>query len=386
MGEFYYRRMKRKLIFLVTEDWYFHMHRLPQARAARDAGFEVVVACRVRDHGAAIEAEGFTLRPLAWKRRSTNPFAALVAIARIASLYRMEQPDIVHHVSLKPILLGTIAARIAGVRVIVDAFTGLGKLFLDPSIGVRGLRMAILPMLRLALATRSVHLIAENSEHLETLARLGIARKGQSTLIRGSGVDVDRFSPSPEPTGPIVVACAARMLRSKGILVLAEAMKRLQGRADIRLSLAGVPDPESIDTLTDGDMNAISELPNVGWRGRVSDMPGFWRDCHIAVLPSITGEGLPVSLLEAAACARPLVATDVSGCRDVVVPDSTGILAPAGDAQALADAIVRLADDPAMRARYGAAACALVSGEFSAFEIGRRTVGLYEDLLTTNHA
>jgi glycosyltransferase involved in cell wall biosynthesis len=373
--------MKRKLIFLVTEDWYFHMHRLPQARAARDAGYDVAVAARVRDHGGAIEAEGFRLLPLRWKRGSLNPLAAALAIFEIARLYRRERPEIVHHVSLKAILFGTIAAKLAGLPVIVNAFTGLGQLFLGDTARIKVLRVMVFPVLRQALRGKAVHAIVENADHLQALIDLRMLRPDQAIVIRGSGIDTGRFAVMPEPAGQLVAGCAARMLRGKGIPVLAEAMRLLQGRCALTLRLAGMPDPDSTDSLSASEMQAIAALPNIEWLGRISDMPDFWAGTHIGVLASISGEGLPVSLLEAAACGRALVASDVAGCREIVVPGLNGTLVPPHDAAALADALQSLASDEELRRCYGAASRALVEREFSAAMVGRRTVELYQNLL-----
>ncbi len=413
-----------KLIFLVTEDWYFHMHRLPQARAAREAGFEVCVATRLRAHGTKIEAEGFRLIPLGWKRGSLNPFAALRDIVEIACMYRRECPDIVHHVSLKSVLLGTIAARVAALfpldpvvlrasagsragaekdpplaqrkrrraegtacasqAIIVNAFTGLGLLFLGATVKIRLLRLALFPLLRWALRSRRVHVLTENHDHLDTLLRARMIRPRQGTVIRGSGIDIDYFHVLPEPAGAPTVACAARMLRSKGILVLAEAMRLLENRSPLRLLLAGVPDPESSDSLSDAEMRRIAAQPNIEWLGRIETIRDLWGRAHIGVLPSITGEGLPVGLMEAASCGRPLVTTDVAGCREIVSNGANGLLVPAEEPAALAEALQRLAADPDLRARYGAASRRMVESELSAVEVGARTVTLYNRLLETD--
>ena len=379
--------MKRKLIFLVTEDWYFHMHRLPQARAARDAGYEVVVATRVRDHAPQIEAEGFRLAPLGWKRGSLNPFMAALAVRDITRLYKAEAPDIVHHVALKSILLGTIAARRAKVAVIVNAFTGLGQLFLGDTPALRRLRIVTFPRLRAALDSPHVHAIVENPDHLRILVETRMLKAAQATVIRGSGIDVDHFTVSPEPAGPVVAGCAARMLKSKGIPVLAEAMRLLAVRSSpLILRLAGSRDDESADSLTQDELDRVVALPNVEYLGRISDMKGFWHGSHIGVLASVTGEGLPVSLLEAASCGRPLVATDVAGCREIVAEGQNGFLVPPSDAAALAIALEKLAKDAILRQRLGRASRKLVETELSAVEVGRRTVVLYADLLEKTHA
>ena len=266
-----------KLIFLVTEDWYFHMHRLPQARAARDAGFEVCVATRVRAHGDRITAEGFRLIPLQWKRESLGPVSAIKDILEIRRVYRREKPNIVHQVSMKSIVLGTVAGRLTNVPIIVNAFTGLGQLFLGHTAKVKFIRALTLPIMRRAFDSPSVYSIVENSDHRQMLIDQHIVSAERSMVIRGSGVDIDYFTLLPEPPRvPPVIACAARMLRGKGILVLAEAMRILATRSPARLLLAGTTDPDTADSLTDAEMRVIAAEPNIEWLGRIDDVRDLW--------------------------------------------------------------------------------------------------------------
>jgi glycosyltransferase involved in cell wall biosynthesis len=375
--------MKRKLVFIVTEDWYFWMHRLPQARAAQAAGYEVSVATRVTAHGERIMGEGFGLVALSWRRGNLNPFAALAAIGEIRDLCKRLRPDIVHNVALKAILLGTIAARLARVPAIVNGFTGLGLLFLGQTHKIKALRLVVFPMLRAALKSPSVFAIVENRDHLQILLDKRMLRPGQGIVIRGSGVDTKRFPRVEEPAGPIIAACAARLLRAKGIMVLAQAMRILQTKGSgLHLHLAGTRDAESPDSITEEEMTMIAAQTNITCLGHSDDMPGFWRQAHIGVLASLTGEGLPVSLLEAASTGRALVATDVAGCREIVVPGENGILVPPGDAEALAEALMRLETDREMRHAFGLQSRHLVQTELSAEQVGRQTIETYETILS----
>ena len=377
--------MKRKLVFIVTEDWYFWMHRLPQARAALAAGYEVGVATRVTAHGAHIRQAGFDLIPLSWRRGSLNPFAAIAAIGEIYSVCRRLRPDIVHNVALKAILLGTIAARLARVRAVVNGFTGLGLLFLGNTARIRFLRALVFPVLRLSLNSPRVYGVVENKDHLQILLDRKMLKPKQGIVIRGSGVDTERFSLAPEPSPPIVVACAARLLKAKGIMVLAEAMKILAAKgSSLRLHLAGERDPESPDSISEAELERIVAQDNITCFGRIEDMPRFWQEAHIGVLASLTGEGLPVSLLEAASTGRALIASDVAGCREIVVPGKNGILVAANNAAALADALEILTQDNDLRRAYGTASRALVESELSATEVGRRTVETYQTILAAH--
>ena len=370
------------LIYLVTEDWYFWAHRLPQARAARDAGFRVAVATRVDRHGERIRSEGFDLHPLAWRRGSVNLIGAARAILEVARLYRRFQPDLVHHVSQKPILVGSLAARLAGIHRIVNAFTGLGFLFAAKSLDARLLRAAILPVLRFSAAGPSTRFLVENPDDRTTLEQLGIGAGGRTILIRGSGVDLARYEALPEPPEPVIIGCATRMLRIKGVAQLVEAFSLLRARGSTaRLLLAGAPDPENPAAIPEAEIRAWAAQSGVEWVGQVEDVRKVWARSHVAALASQGGEGIPMSLMEAAACGRPLVATDVPGCREIVRDRETGLLVPPGSAAALADAIDRLVRDGDLRRRMGAAARARVTAGLDAGTVGRETVAVYNALL-----
>jgi glycosyltransferase involved in cell wall biosynthesis len=281
-----------KLLFLVTEDWYFCSHRLALARAARDAGFEVVVATRVRAHGEQIRAEGFSLRPLAWRRRGDGPFGAARAIRAIAGLYRSEQPDIVHHVALKPVLFGGIARRLAFPReadrpASVDAVMGLGSGFSTIRPGARLRRRALGATLRVVAGRGRDWVVAQNPEDRTALAGLGIDTR-RIALIRGSGVDVGRFVALPEPEATtITVALVARMLRDKGVLEAVAAIRRLRAQGfAIELLLSGPTDPDSAHSLTADTLRSHAAEPGRAWLGLVVDALTLARRPAIAVLPS----------------------------------------------------------------------------------------------------
>jgi glycosyltransferase involved in cell wall biosynthesis len=376
-----------KLLFLVTEDWYFWSHRLPVARAARDAGFEVVVATRVRAHGGQISAEGFALRPIAWRRRGDGFLGAGRAISEIARLYRAERPDLIHHVALKPVLFGGLARRLAFARpadapVSVGSVMGLGSGFSDTSFAARLCRPSLGLALRLMVGKDRDWVVVQNPEDHAALARFGID-PGRIVLIRGSGVDAGRFAPLPEPNAETVtVALVARMLREKGVLEAVGAIRRLRARGlPIALVLAGPTDPDNRGSLTPDVLSALAAEPGIEWLGPVADVRTVWRRAAIAVLPSTYGEGVPKALLEAAACARPIVATDAPGCREVVRPGETGILVPPHNVEELAEAIAALAGDPARRSAMGRAGRALIQREFTEDIVARQTLVLYQTAL-----
>jgi mannose/cellobiose epimerase-like protein (N-acyl-D-glucosamine 2-epimerase family)/glycosyltransferase involved in cell wall biosynthesis len=367
------------VIYLVTEDWYFMSHRLPMARAAREAGFEVHVATRVDRHGAAIEAEGFHLHPISWRRGSLDPRDLVRVVREVRRLYRSLKPDLAHHVALPATVVGSLAAT--GLPVIcLNAMTGLGTMFISDSAKVRLARAVLTLTLRRLLNRSRSAVLVQNLDDRAVIEGLGIDA-GRIALIAGSGVDIDQLTPAPEPPSPLTVAFVGRLVESKGIRTLVEAHRRLAERGrDIRLKIAGTPDPANPTSIPPQEIEAWTRHANVAHLGFVKDIAGLWASAHIAVLPSHR-EGMPLSLLEAAACGRPLIATDVPGCRDIARSGVNAFLVPLDDTEALADAIDRLAGDAALRRRFGQASRELVENEFSSTRIGRDLVDLYRRLL-----
>jgi glycosyltransferase involved in cell wall biosynthesis len=373
------RTRQRRVIYLVTEDWYFVSHRLPMARAARNAGFDVHVATRVDRHGAAIEAEGFHVHPISWRRGSLDPRHLIRVVREVRKLYRALAPDLAHHVALPATVVGSLAA-IGLPLVCLNAVTGLGTTFISDTAKMRTARGLLTPALRMLLARSRSAVLVQNPDDRTLIERLGVDGKNIE-LIPGSGVDTDAMTPSPEPTGPITIAFVGRLVESKGIRTLVAAHARLCQRGrDIRLLVAGLPDAANPTSISRQEIETWAKRRNVSYLGFVENIAALWARAHIAVLPSHR-EGLPLSLLQAAACGRPLIATDVPGCRAITRPGINGLLVPLGDVDALADAIDRLARDPELRRRFGQAGRELVEKEFSSARIGRDLIKLYWRLL-----
>jgi glycosyltransferase involved in cell wall biosynthesis len=365
----------RRLLYVVTEDWYFLSHRLPMARAAREAGFEVHVATNVADGGAAIVREGFTLHPVRFARGKVSPVATLKAVAALRQVHRAVAPDLVHHVAVQATILGSLAAL--GRRCArVNAITGLGYSFISDSMKARIVRTIVGTLLRLLVdRPRSVALV-QNPDDREQMRRLGIAAE-RIVIIPGSGIDVVRLKSMPEPAGPITLGFVGRLLDDKGIRVLVAAHRQLRANGmPLELLIAGTPDPANPASVSQAEAEAWGREPGITWLGHVDDIATVWARAHIAVLPS-RREGLPKSLLEAAACGRAMVATDVPGCREVALAGETALLVPPDDAAALAAAIARLADDAALRARFGRTARLLAEERFADDAIGRAVRELY---------
>ena len=369
-----------RLLYLVSEDWYFLSHRLPMARAARAAGYDVHVATRVDEGAGAIAAEGFTLHPLTWRRGSTDPTDFISAVREVRNVYRALAPDLVHQVAFWPSIVGSLAAT--GLRTRrLSALAGMGFAFTSNSPKARTVRALVRPFLRPLLSGPRAAVLVQNPDDRAGMSALGIA-PNRIFLVPGSGVDADRIDVLPEPPSPITKAYVGRLLDDKGLRALVAAQALLTARGEnIRLLIAGETDPANPASIPDAEIEAWRRQPLVEVLGHVSDVGTVWARAHIAVLPS-RREGLPKSLLEAAAYGRAIVATDVTGCREIARAEVNALLVPPDDARAIADAVQKLARDPVLRARFAAAGRALVEAEFSSERIGADIVNLYRTMLS----
>lgn len=366
-----------RLVYIVTEDWYFASHRLPMAQAAQAAGFEVHVITRVAEHGDLIRSLGFTLHPIAWSRGSISPMDGLRSVAVLRKLIRRIAPEIVHNVALKPAIFGSLACMGLPVKGVMNSINGLGSSFLASSVKGKLLKRGLGTAFPLLFNRSNVVSIVQNPDDKAFLQALGI-RDERIVLIPGSGVDTEMLFPVPEPEdGKVRVGFVGRMLEDKGVRPLVEAFRLLhRDGADIELVLAGTPDPENHTSISEEELRQWSSQPGITWIGHCTDIQGFWARNHIAVLPS-RREGLPKSLLEAAAAGRPMVATDAPGCREVAIAGQTGLLVPIDDPVSLARAIGTLAADRDLRTRFGQAARALAEAKFSTARIREQTSELY---------
>lgn len=377
--------MAVKLLFLLTEDWFFCSHFLARAQAAREAGHEVVVVARERQHGARIRAAGLRLVPLPFERRSLNPLRELRLLWHVWRIYREERPDIVHHIAVKPILYGSLAARLAGVRGVVNAPVGMGYVFSSTDRTARLLRPLLRLGYRLLLNPPNSRVIFENADDLGSFVAEGAVRREDAVLIRGAGVDTSLFHPvhARLRAGELpVVMLVARMLRDKGVVEFVTAARQLHAAAAgvaARFVLVGEPDPENPASLDEAALRTWHGQGSIEWWGRRDDMPAVYAQASIVCLPSYR-EGLPKVLLEAAACGCALVATDVPGCREIVIHGENGLLIPARDPVALAAAIRRLLDDDVLRAQFGHAGRALVEAAFSDAIIVGQTLMVYRGI------
>ncbi len=374
---------RRKIAFFVAESWYFLSHRLPIAKACVALGWDVVVITRVQGEGD-IAIDGIRVVPIQLRRSSRNPFRELLSLLEIYRVVRREKPDILHSVGLKSVLYGATVSLLVGVPHTVSALAGMGYIFMSGRLRIRLIRKVIVMWLRRVLRRRSAWLILQNDDDVALLSKGGVAYPEQIALIRGSGVDLDHFRPSPEPPGPVIFALVSRMLADKGVRELVWAARELIRRGDpIRVWLVGAPDPDNPTSLTDRDLRAWHEEGVVEWLGPQDDIRAIWEQAHVCVLPSYR-EGLPKALLEAAACGRPMITTNVPGCREVVRDGVEGLLVPPNDWGGLIQAMAKLAQSPELRADMGAAARRHVEDMFSIGKTVDLTLDLYQTMLASD--
>lgn len=371
----------RRLLFVVNNPAFFMSHRVPVALAAQRAGYDVHVATMDGPAVADIEALGMTHHAIPMTRSGKHPLQELGTLLALLRLFRRLRPQVAHLVTIKPVLYGGIAARLARVPGMVAAISGLGFVFLSNSLKMRLVRAVVARLYRLALGHRNSRVIFQNGADRDLLKSLGAVRDEQVVLIRGAGVDLDLCRALPEPPAPpVVVTMVARLLRDKGVQEFVQAARLLRERGvPVTMRLVGGVDAGNPASATPAEVEAWQREGSVQALGERADVPQLYADSHIAVLPSYR-EGLPKSLIEAAACGRAVVTTDVPGCRDAIDPGKTGLLVPVRDPQALADAIARLAGDATQRQAMGAAGRALAEREFNIERVARIHVDLYDTL------
>lgn len=369
----------KRILFLVTNPAFFLSHRLPLALRARQAGYEVHVATRGWPQLSEIMRHGFVHHTVPISRSGRNPLQDLYSIVALWRLFRKLQPDVVHAVTIKSVLYGGIAARLTRVPGYVAAVSGLGFIFTRQK-RFDVLRSLVVLLYRLALGHSNSRVIFQNASDRDVLRQAGVVTLAQSVLIRGSGVDLDQFRYVPEPDGPPVALFVARLLMDKGLAELVDAARMTHGDpTGLRWVVAGSPDPGNPASVAPDRFEQWQREGFITWLGERTDIAALYASSHIAVLPSYR-EGLPKSLIEAAACGRAVVTTNVPGCRDAIEPDETGLLVPVRNARALADAVLRLARNATERQAMGAAGRALAEREFDIHKVADAHLAIYDAL------
>jgi glycosyltransferase involved in cell wall biosynthesis len=324
--------------------------------------------------------QGIRYIPISMSRSGINPFSALAALCQLIQIYRRVKPARAHHFTIKAVIYGSIAAQMAGVPTIVNAITGLGYVFTNETWKARFLRTIVTRVYRWVLRRSNVRMIFENPDNQRFFVTSRLIHDQQAVLIRGAGVDTGRFAPTPEPEGEPIILLAARMLWDKGVGDLVEAGRLLrEWGVPGQIVLVGGPDPGNPASISKTQLQAWHREGIAQWWGhQASSMEKVWARCHIVALPSSYGEGVPTSLIEAAACGRPIVTTDAPGCREVVREGENGFWVPVRDIKALASALRILVENPALRACMGARGREIAVSEFSREKVIRETLAVYD--------
>lgn len=370
----------KRLLIVVNDANFFLSHRLPIALAAKEAGFDVHIATTPISVAKKITDHGLTFHNVPFSRSGMRPLHELRTMLSLYGLYKRVKPRIVHHVTIKPVLYGGIIARILKVPAMVSAISGLGYIFVSESLQTKIIRFFITAIYKIALNHKNTSIIVQNPDDASWLRKAGIANANVIKIIAGSGVDLDIFSPKDEKSGLPVVLFASRLLWDKGAAEFVGAAKILTTEGlQARFVLAGDADPANpssipLQTLEKWRSEKIVEL----W-GSSDDMPGVFAKSHIFCLPSYR-EGLSKVLIEAAACGKPIITTNVPGCRDVVEDGLNGLLVPAKDPKAIATAIKKLINNPTMRRQMGVEGRKKATQEFGVKLVVKETMHIYSDL------
>jgi glycosyltransferase involved in cell wall biosynthesis len=375
-----------KVLLVANTSWYLFNFRFPLLRDLRAAGYTVEVVAPHDSYTSLLEAECFTVHHWMVTRRSINPLLELIALVDLMRVYRRERPDLVHHFTIKACLYGTLAAKGARVYRVVNAITGLGHMFLGRRKRTRLMRHMLKPLYRAVFSARRSTVVFQNANDQERLINLGITDGDRARLIRGSGVDIEQFRPATPTAGqyhaPLQLLFPSRLIREKGIEDVLTACRSLWAQdVPLELLVAGAVDDGNRSALKLADLDSLRSEPRIRCLGHVDDMRALYAASDLVVLPSWR-EGLSRALIEAAAMERPIITTDVPGCRDVVDHGRTGLLVPLRDAHAIELSITLLLNNPDLAARFGKAARQKVVEEFQVALVNESTLHQYTLLLS----
>lgn len=346
--------MPKSVFFIVNVDWFFVSHRLPIALEALSNGVEVHIACADTGKCDYLRNLGLNVHPVPMSRSGAGIGTEIKAFWSIYKIIEELRPSIVHLVTIKPVLYGGVASRLLRVPKVVASISGLGYVFTDQSIKVRTLRFVLTRFYRFALRSPRVSVIFQNNRDSDLFGKARIVRQSQINMTRGSGVDLKQYSFVPCDAGPPVFMFLARLLKDKGLLDFVAAARLLaKSGIEARFAVVGNLDPENPNAVGEAQLNGWVEEGVIEYWGFTKNAAKTIQQSHVMVLPSFYAEGLPKSLIEAAACGRAVITTDMPGCRDAVEPDVTGLLVPPKDPQKLSAAMRYLIENPEVRQRMG---------------------------------
>lgn len=368
---------------MVNDSAFFLSHRSAIALSAKAEGYDVHVATAFGVASKKITNLGLNYHQIHLTRSGTNPIAELKSLISMYRLFTQLQPDLVHLVTIKPVLYGGFIARLKKTPAIVAAISGLGSVFIARTKLRKMLRYLVLKIYKISLGHRNINVIFQNPNDKNILVLANVIHEKNTTMIRGSGVDLSLCSVNDEPRGTPIIVMAARLLKEKGVLVFVEAARLIKSKGiDSRFLLVGAPDPGNPSSVTRSEIETWVNDGVIEALGFRQDISNIFAEANIVVLPSFYGEGLPKVLIEAAACGRPVITTDNPGCRDAIEKDVTGLLVPPQDSLKLADAIEKLIFDQSLRIKMGNAGRELAEREFRIESVVDIHLSIYKKLLT----
>lgn len=374
-----------KVLLFANTDWYLYNFRRSLALAIKEQGHEVLLISPTGDYGQRLLDLGLRWQAVPMNRSSLNPFREVALLAHLARLLRREQIDLVHGFTIKSAIYGALSARLAGVHARISAVAGLGYVFSSQKLKARLLRPLVKVMLKLTLGGEGARLILQNPDDVALFKQSGLIAASHIRLIHGSGVDCRRFQPRPipplSPSHTPRILLAARLLWDKGLNEYVHAARTLRSSGrKVTFMLAGSPDPGNPGAVPEPIIKSWVEEGLIEWLGHVDDMQALFASVDIVILPSYYGEGLPKSLIEAAACALPIITTDIPGCREVVTNGIDGLIVPPRDGDALAAAIVQMLDNPTKALEYGRAVCKKAREQFDEQIVIKKTLKVYGEV------
>lgn len=371
-------------MIVVNVDWFFLSHRKEIAIVARQSGYDVTIVAKNTGRKSEIQKMGFKFHDMPMNRTNKNPLSEIKTFRYLHKIYKQEKPDIIHHVGLKVIMIGGLIAKLTYNYNVINAVSGLGVTF---AVGRNNLQKAILVrLLRVCHHSNTVKVIFQNNDDRKIFAENNIISNHQSTLLKGSGVDLRKILYTPEPTrGKIKIIFSARMLVEKGVLTLVEAAQLLKEKYEKRIQfiLCGGLDENPL-ALTKSQVMELTDNDYIIWLGHRNDIKNLLKFSHIAVLPSFYREGLPKSLIEAAASGRPIITTDSVGCRDAVIDGYNGYTVPIKSPLLLAQKLEILIEKTEIRKVFGVNSRKYAEKYFSLQNVIDKHLKLYSELSTDN--
>lgn len=375
-----------RIVYIVNVDWFFISHRLPIALEALKQGYEVYIFAKDTGKMEYLKSLGINIYPINLERGRINPFQSLKLLFDLREKITSIQPDVIHLVTIKPVLIGGLASILAKVPSIVYAISGLGFIFTNTMLKAKTLRLGIIPLYRLALSAKNKIVIVQNLDDLRILRQYVSIPESQTVLIPGSGVDLQQFNVQPLPLRNKIVLMACRLLADKGVYEFHKSALLLKEKyPDVRFVLVGGIDPDNPTSLTKKELNEWTEKGDLEWWGHQSNMSEVLSQATIVVLPSYR-EGMPKVLLEAQALGRPIVTTNVPGCREAIENGKTGFLAQVKDEHSLANAIEKLITNDDLCLEFSHNARVLAEQKFDIKQVVKTHMNIYKNLVQSQHA